>query len=136
MFYNNLNKLFQKCCMEIHVTILVFKNNCPMYCYNIHQELNEKCIKNFHVDNFHLKPKNIKNIEHCTKDPRFSKYTKNTEQLLYIDVLINPGNFRTGMITSQKHCLDKVIYRLGEFDNFILMLAVFPIFRVNNKIVN
>ena len=47
-----------------------------------------------------------------------------------IDVLINPDKFRTAMITSPKVCLDKVIYRLGEFDNFILMLAVFAILRV------
>ena len=31
MFYN---KLFQKCCMEIQITILFL--NRPMYCYNIH----------------------------------------------------------------------------------------------------
>ena len=58
------------------------------------------------------------------------KYQRIPEQFLYIDVLINPDNFRTAMITSPKLCLDKVIYRLGEFDNFILMLAVFAIFRV------
>ena len=86
--------------------------------------------KNFHVDKFNLKPKNIKNLEHFTKDPPFSKYPRIPEQLLYIDVLINPDNFRTAMITSPTLCLDKVIYRLGEFDNFILMLAVFAIFRV------
>ena len=64
------------------------------------------------------------------KSPLFLKYQRIPEQLLYIDVLINPDNFRTAMITSPKLCLDKVIYRLGEFDNFILMLAVFAIFRV------
>jgi hypothetical protein len=34
------------------------------------------------------------------------------------------------MITSPTLCLDKVIYRLGEFDNFILMLAVFYDFAI------
>ena len=34
--------------------------------------LNEKCIKSFHIDKFHLKPKNIKNLEH------FTKVSKNT----------------------------------------------------------
>jgi hypothetical protein len=45
------------------------------------------CINSFHVDKFHLKPKNIKNLEH------FTKVSKNTEQFLYIDVLINPDNY-------------------------------------------
>jgi hypothetical protein len=64
------------------------------------------------------------------ENKRCTKIAQNPEQFLYIDVLINPDNFRTAMITSPKLCLDKVIYRFGEFDNFILMLAVFAIFRV------
>ena len=68
-----------------------------------------------------------KNLEHFTKDTPFLKISKNTGTT---PLLINPDNFRAAMITSPKLCLDKVIYRLGEFDNFILMLAVFAIFRV------
>jgi hypothetical protein len=48
------------------------------------------------------------------------KISKNTGTT---PLLINPDNFRAAMITSLKLCLDKVIYRLGEFDNFILMLG-------------
>ena len=68
-----------------------------------------------------------KNLEHFTKDTTFLKISKNTGTT---PLLINPDNFRAAMLTSPKLCLDKVIYRLGEFDNFILMLAVFAIFRV------
>jgi hypothetical protein len=71
------------------------------------------------------KYKKILNISQ--KIPPFLKISKNTGTT---PLLINPDNFRAAMITSPKLCLDKVIYRLGEFDNFILMLAVFASFRV------
>ena len=70
------------------------------------------------------------NLNISQKIPPFLKISKNTKQLLYIDVLINPDNYRAAIITSPNLCLDKVIYRLGEFDKFILMLAVFAIFQV------
>ena len=84
----------------------------------------------FHVDKFHLKPKTKKDLDISQKIPTFIKISKNTEQLLYIDVLINPDNFRVAWLRHQTTCLIKVIYRLGEFDNFILILAVFTIFQV------
>jgi hypothetical protein len=85
----------------------------------------------FHVDKFHLKPKNKKDLDISQKIPAFlKKYQRIPEQLLYIDVLLNPDNFQAAMITSPNLCLDKVIFRLGEFGNFILMLSVFVIFLV------
>ena len=83
--------------------------------------------KQFSCRQISFKTKNYK------KSWTFHKSIKEYRNNSFIYVLINPDNFRTAMITSPKLCLDKVIYRLGEFDNFILMLAVFAIF--SSKII-
>ena len=62
----------------------------------------------FHVDKFHLKPKTKKDLDISQKIPTFIKISKNTEQLLYIDVLINPDNFRVAWLRHQTTCLIKL----------------------------
>ena len=63
----------------------------------------------FHVDKFHLKPKTKKDLDISQKIPTFiKKYQRIPEQLLYIDVLINPDNFRVAWLRHQTTCLIKL----------------------------
>ena len=62
----------------------------------------------FHVDKFHLKPKTKKDLDISQKIPTFIKNQRIPEQLLYIDVLINPDNFRVAWLRHQTTCLIKL----------------------------
>jgi hypothetical protein len=81
MFYQ---KLFQKCCMEIHLKVKI--DICTFYLYKIHLGLNKKkCIFIISVfmKKISLKEQNKKKF---TQDTLFSKqYQRISEQLIYID---------------------------------------------------